>query len=88
MAFEATCANRDLDLNILHICHKPFCVQPSHLYEGDSRENAEDSKALRSEMNMYHTFEALDHRHKKAMEAPSWPEPDVEGIPVGFWHST
>lgn len=84
MTFEATRANRDTDLNVLHLCHRPFCVQPSHLYEGDSRQNIEDSKALRSEMNMYQSFKAQDHRFRKAIEALEWPVPEAEGITVGF----
>ena len=38
-----------------HLCHRPFCVQPAHLYLGDAKTNAEDRKALRSEMGTYQT---------------------------------
>lgn len=84
LAFEATRPNRDPDLNVLHLCHRPFCVQPSHLYNGDNRQNAEDSKAFRSRMNMYQTIEAHGQRLRKALEVPGWPDPNLEGTPVGF----
>ena len=28
--------------NILHLCHRPFCIQPSHLYEGSAMDNSHD----------------------------------------------
>ena len=84
LAFEQTRDNRDPDLSILHLCHRPFCVQPSHLYEGDHQENAEDSKAFRSRMNMYQSIEAPGWRIRKALESPSWPAPDLEGVKAGF----
>ena len=31
--------------NINHLCHRPFCVQPGHLYEGDAQDNADDRRA-------------------------------------------
>ena len=30
--------------NINHLCHRPFCVQPGHLYEGDAQDNADDRR--------------------------------------------
>ncbi len=29
---------------ICHMCHRPFCIQPSHLYEGDNQTNSDDRK--------------------------------------------
>ena len=31
--------------NINHLCHRPFCVQPGHLYGGDAQDNADDRRA-------------------------------------------
>ena len=31
--------------NVNHLCHRPFCVQPSHLYEGNAQDNADDRQA-------------------------------------------
>ena len=30
---------------VLHLCHRPFCVQPAHLYLGDRVQNVEDREA-------------------------------------------
>ena len=31
-------------LSILHLCHRPYCIQPSHLYEGTQKENSDDRR--------------------------------------------
>ena len=43
------------NLSVLHLCHRPFCVQPSHLYDGSTQENSQDrvvrtSPSLRLEL--------------------------------------
>ncbi len=30
--------------NVLHLCHRPYCVQPSHLYAGSKQDNADDRR--------------------------------------------
>ena len=30
------------DLHVLHLCHRRSCIQPSHLYAGTDKDNAED----------------------------------------------
>ena len=30
--------------NVLHLCHRPYCIQPSHLYTGSKRDNADDRR--------------------------------------------
>lgn len=30
--------------DVLHLCHRPFCIQPSHLYDGSAKDNSEDRK--------------------------------------------
>ena len=37
------------DLNVLHLCHRPFCVQPSHLYDGSAKENSQDRQVRTSQ---------------------------------------
>ena len=37
------------NLNVLHLCHRPFCIQPSHLYDGSAKQNSEDRKIRTSE---------------------------------------
>lgn len=31
------------------MCHRPFCIQPGHLYEGSAKQNSEDRKIRTSE---------------------------------------
>ena len=31
--------------HVLHLCHRPYCVQPAHLYLGSAAQNAEDREA-------------------------------------------
>ena len=37
------------NLNVLHLCHRPFCVQPSHLYDGSAKDNSEDRQVRTSQ---------------------------------------
>ena len=30
--------------SVLHLCHRPYCVQPSHLYEGNAQDNSDDRR--------------------------------------------
>ena len=30
--------------SVLHLCHRPFCIQPSHLYDGSALDNSQDHK--------------------------------------------
>lgn len=34
---------------VLHLCHRPFCIQPSHLYDGSAKQNSEDRKIRTSD---------------------------------------
>lgn len=42
VALEAS-LGRPLTAYALHHCDRPFCVEPSHLYEGSPRQNAKDA---------------------------------------------
>ena len=33
------------EAHVLHLCHRPYCIQPAHLYLGTTRENVEDREA-------------------------------------------
>ncbi len=35
---------RPANRNVLHLCHRPFCMQPSHLYDGSAKENSQDRR--------------------------------------------
>ena len=58
-----------------HLCHRPFCLQPDHLYLGNNKTNAEDRQALSSGMIHYPTWELVGDRLEKAMLGPNWKEP-------------
>ena len=66
-------------LSILHLCHRPFCVQPAHLYEGTAKENSEDRNAVGSELLTYRTFEILGNRWDQAWAGDPWNAPPLEG---------
>ena len=46
---------------VLHLCHRPYCWQPSHLYIGDASMNSEDRVAYHSSVS-YETGPALRKR--------------------------
>ena len=67
-----------------HLCHRPFCIQPAHLYLGNAQTNAEDRKALVSEGATYKTWDHTYDRGEKAMTECYWPAPEIEGSSPGF----
>ena len=36
--------------NVLHACHRRFCIQPAHLYQGSEKDNATDRRAYGGKM--------------------------------------
>ena len=42
---------------VLHLCHRRSCVQPSHLYDGDARDNSDDRRLRVSENLKWELFE-------------------------------
>ena len=67
-----------------HLCHRPFCIQPAHLYLGNAQTNAEDRKALVSEGATYKTWDQIGDRYDKVMTECYWPAPEIEGSSPGF----
>lgn len=60
--------------NVLHLCHRPFCIQPSHLYDGSAKQNSEDRKIRISEgLN----FDLFTQRSEtvQAVAKYLWPSP-------------
>ena len=59
--------------SICHLCHRPFCVQPSHLYEGDNRTNADDRMLRAGKGSVSLVFQ----KHDELMNAAKyrWPRP-------------
>lgn len=49
LAYEQTRGSISSGKQINHLCDRPYCFQPSHLYEGTQQDNSDDSKLFRSE---------------------------------------
>lgn len=47
-----------------HLCNRPYCWQPAHLYLGNAKDNAEDRDAYRAPWGSYKTVKALGDRHE------------------------
>ncbi len=45
VTFEMTCGHPAMDDSGLHLCHRPYCIHPAHLYAGTRPENVEDREA-------------------------------------------
>ena len=73
---------------VLHLCHRPYCWQPSHLYIGDASMNREDRAAYHGE-GSYKTWAALDKRWDAAfyggsehhLDTPAARLPLVQSLP-------
>ena len=39
------------DSQVLHLCHRPYCIQPAHLYLGTTAQNVEDREAREGKMD-------------------------------------
>ena len=72
--------SRESGEQVDHLCHRPFCVQPAHLYHGDAQTNAEDRKARRSEMASYETWAQVGDRYDKAMTGFYWEAPKINAL--------
>ena len=49
LVYEQTRGSISAGKQINHLCNRPYCFQPSHLYEGTQQDNSDDSKLFRSE---------------------------------------
>ena len=59
-------------MKVLHLCGRRFCVQPAHLYEGTTKDNAEDRVADRSQMNTYKTWQQIGKRFQVAFDVSEY----------------
>ena len=67
--------------SILHLCNRPYCVQPSHLYEGDAQDNSDDRRLLTSDAIELR----LSHAKYKEISAAAkyrWPDPAETQVPM------
>ena len=61
------------DMQINHLCDRPYCLQPGHLYAGTRKENAKDRKAFRKGIHPFISGIALSNYHQVAEEGdPYW----------------
>ena len=71
--------------SVLHLCNRPYCIQPSHLYDGTNQNNSDDRRLLTSEAIELQ----LSHGKHKVIEAAAkyrWPDPSetqssMNGLP-------
>ncbi len=47
MVYAQTSGAIPAELQISHLCNRPYCIQPSHLYAGTAQDNSDDARALR-----------------------------------------
>ena len=39
------------EVHVLHLCHRPYCIQPAHLYLGTRKENVEGREAREGKLD-------------------------------------
>ena len=66
-----------------HLCNRPFCVQPAHLYEGTAKQNAEDHQADAAEGH-YSEWKAMAHRFGRALTRRHWTAPEPEAVSTSW----
>ena len=68
--------------NVLHLCHRPYCIQPSHLYAGSKQDNADDRRLRQSNSPPpWGLFMRADDEVQKAAEF-RWSCPKVQQPPM------
>ena len=68
---------------INHLCNRPFCVQPAHLYEGTAKQNAEDRQAEMAG-GRYPEWRAMAHRFDRALTQRHWEAPELTAASTGW----
>ena len=68
---------------INHLCNRPFCIQPAHLYEGTSKQNSEDRQAEVAK-GQYPRWQTMAHRFDRALTQHHWEAPEPAAISTGW----
>ena len=68
---------------INHLCNRPFCLQPAHLYEGTALQNSADRKAELAR-GRYTDWRTMVERFDDALTQHHWPAPEPAGIAAGW----
>ena len=60
--------------SVLHLCHRPFCIQPSHLYDGSALDNSRD-RTLRTQEGV--DFDLFNEKAEivESISRHQWPSP-------------
>ncbi len=66
--------------SICHFCHRPYCIQPSHLYEGDNKTNSDDRKLRVGKGSMALVFQKYDEMLKAAKYRWGSPSANKESL--------
>ena len=61
---------------ILHLCHRPFCIQPSHLYDGSAKQNSEDRR-IRTSDGLHFDLFIQRSETVQAVAKYIWPSPQT-----------
>ena len=85
-AFRQSRGREPTDL-ILHLCNRPYCIQPSHLYDATDRENKDDRRLLTSEdieLNLsFEKSKVIQAVAKYRWPDPAQSQPQMDGLPKG-----
>ena len=73
----------DLGL-VLHMCHRPYCVQPAHLHEGTPRDNRVDTTNRKRQVPQGAWSSIAQHFSRGGDSAQhTWPTPPLPSLPAG-----
>ena len=62
--------------NVLHLCHRPFCIQPSHLYDGSAKQNSDDRR-IRTSERFYLDLFTQKSEIVRSVARYLWPSPQT-----------
>ena len=95
LAYEQACGPIPQGAQINHLCNRPYCFQPSHLYAGNAQDNSDDAKLSRSGARSYGViglgapYRGSDPLLQRLSENPRYPETEpwqpVEHPPQTAW---
>ena len=65
---------RQPNRSVLHLCHRPFCIQPSYLYNGSPKENSQD-RQIRASQGLRLDLFTKKSETVQAVAKYRWPSP-------------
>ena len=68
---------------ILHLCNRPYCVQPAHLSAGTAKQNAADRAAQHNAFGLANTWSDIADQHNRADEACYYADLEPFTPPLG-----